>query len=86
METVHSPQAPNDKQELVPTVAAIAAEAGPVTTVLADNGLYSETAVQQVEQITEGSPTRTTVLAAMDKASPHRSVADLEKKPEPADT
>ena len=46
METVHSPQAPNDKQELVPTVAAIAAEAGPVTTVLADNGLYSETAVQ----------------------------------------
>jgi transposase len=77
-------QAPNDKQELVPTVAAIAAEAGPVTTVLADNGFYSETAVQQVEQTTAGSPTGTTVLAALDKTSHHRSVADLEKKPEPA--
>jgi transposase len=76
-------QAPNDKQELAPTVAAIAVEAGPVTTVLTDNGFYSETAVQQVEQTPEGSPTGTTVLAAMDKTSHHRSVADLEKKPEP---
>ena len=43
-------QAPNDKQELVPTVAAIPAEAGKVGAVLTDNGFYSEKAVQQIEQ------------------------------------
>lgn len=76
-------QAPNDKQELPATVAAVAPVAGPVATALVDSGFYSEEAVQQVEQTPEGAPTGTTVYAAIDKTSHHRSVADLEKKPEP---
>jgi transposase len=77
-------QAPNDKQELVPSVAAIAPEAGPVTAVLTDSGFYSEAAVQKIEQTPAGTPSGTTVYAPLAKTSHHRSVADLEKKPEPA--
>jgi len=75
--------APNDKQELGSTVAAIALESGAVTTVLADSGFFSETAVQRIEQTAEGDPTGTTVYAAMEKTGHHRSVEDLEQKPEP---
>jgi hypothetical protein len=76
-------QAPNDKQELVPTVAAIPEEAGRVGAVPTDNGFYSEKAVQQIEQTATGEPTGTIVYAPLDKTSHHRTVADLEKKPEP---
>jgi transposase len=76
-------QAPNDKQELVPTVAAIPEAAGKVGAVLTDNGFYSEKAVQQIEQTATGEPTGTIVYAPLDKTSHHRTVADLEKKPEP---
>jgi transposase len=76
-------QAANDKQELVPTLAAIAPEAGAVTSVLADSGFFSEAAVQQVEQTAAGAPTGLVVYAPLDKTSHHRSVADLEKQPEP---
>jgi hypothetical protein len=55
-----------------------------VSTVLADNGFYSEAAVQQIEQTAAGEATGTKVFAALDKTSHHRSVADLEKKPEPS--
>ena len=43
-------QAPNDKQELVPTVNAIPSEVGPIGVVLADNGFYSESAVRQIDE------------------------------------
>jgi len=76
-------QAPNDKQELVPTVAAIPEAAGTVGAVLTDNGFYSEKAVQQIEQTATGEPTGTLVYAPLDKTSHHRTVADLEKQPEP---
>jgi hypothetical protein len=76
-------QAPNDKQELVPTLGAIPPEVGPVSAVLVDNGFYSEAAVQQTEQTADGGTTGTTVYAALDKTSHHRSVADLEKKSDP---
>ena len=76
-------QAPNDKQELVPTVSSIPAEAGKVGTVLTDNGFYSEKAVTQVEQTADGEPTGTIVYAPLDKTSHHRTVTDLEKKAEP---
>jgi hypothetical protein len=72
-------QAPNDKQELPATVAAVAPQAGPVAAVLADSGFYSEAAVQKIEQTPDGP----IVYAATQKTSHHRSVADLEKKPEP---
>jgi hypothetical protein len=76
-------QAANDKQELVPTVAAIAPAVGPVSEVLVDSGFYSEHGVQKIERTAAGTPTGTTVLAAVEKTSHHRTVADLEKKPEP---
>jgi transposase len=77
-------QAPNDKQELVPTVAAVAAPVESVAAVLTDSGFYSEAAVQAVEQTAAGQPTGTTVYAAMEKKDHHRTVSDLEKKEEPA--
>lgn len=77
-------QAANDKQELVPTLAAIPSEAGPVGAALVDSGFYSEAAVRQVERAADGTPTGTVVYTAMEKTGPHRSVADWEAKPEPA--
>ena len=72
-------QAPNDKQELVPTLAAIPTAAGTVAVALVDSGFFSTAAVQQIEH-GEAGPT---VYAAMEKTGHHRSVADLEKRPDP---
>ena len=77
-------QAPNDKQELVPTVKTMAQAVESVAVVLTDSGFYSEAAVQSVERTGEGQPTGTTVYAALDKKEHHRTVRDLEQKPEPA--
>jgi hypothetical protein len=76
-------QSPNDKQELVPTLAAIPPEAGPVATALVDSGFFSAAAVQQIEQTADGQATGTTVYAAVEKTGHHRSVSDLEVRPEP---
>ena len=51
--------------------------------VLADSGFYREQAVRKIEETPDGAPTGTTVYVAREKTSHHRSVADLEKKPEP---
>jgi hypothetical protein len=75
---------PNDKQELVPTLASVPAEAGGIEAVLVDSGFYSAAAVQQIEQTASGQATGTTVYAAVDKTGHHRSVSDLEQHPEPA--
>jgi transposase len=77
-------QAPNDKQELAPTVSAIAAPVKSVENVLTDSGFYSEAAVCAVEQTPAGEPTGTTVYAALDKKEHHRTVSDLEQQEEPA--
>jgi hypothetical protein len=77
-------QAPNDKQELAPTVASIAEPVKSVAGVLVDSGFYSEAAVQQVEQTPDGQPTGTIVYAALEKKDHHRTVSDLEQKPQPA--
>ena len=76
--------APNDKQQLVATLDAIAPVAGPVAAVLADSGFYSEEAVQTIERTPAGDASGTIVYAAMEKISHHRSVADLEKMEDPA--
>jgi hypothetical protein len=76
-------QAPNDKQELVPTLAAIPKEAGPVAAALVDNGFFSENAVRQMEQTEAGTATGTVIFAAVEKTGHHRSVADLEQRPAP---
>lgn len=76
-------QSPNDKQELVADLQAIPSEAGSVQAVLIDSGFFSEKAVRGVEQTSAGQPSGTTVYAAMERKSHHRSVADLERKEEP---
>ena len=76
-------QAPNDKEQLVPTVAAVGPPVESVAAVLTDSGFYSEAAVQAVEQNAAGQPTGTTVYAAVEKKEHHRTVSDLEKKLEP---
>jgi hypothetical protein len=77
-------QAPNDKQELGPTVEAVAAPVESIAAVLTDSGFYSEAAVRAVEQTSASQPTGTTVYAAMEKTEHHRTVSDLEKREEPA--
>jgi transposase len=77
-------QAANDKQELVADLQAIPPQVGAVDSVLTDSGFYSEEAVRAVEQIAADQPRGTTVYAAMERKSHHRSVADLEKQAEPA--
>jgi len=76
--------APNDKEQMVPTVQTIPAEVGAVAAVLVDSGFHSEQAVQALEHTVSGAPSGTVVYAAVEKTSHHRSVADLEKKAEPA--
>jgi hypothetical protein len=63
----------------VPTLAAIPSAAGTVAAALVDSGFFSAAAVQQIER-NEAGPT---VYAAMEKTGHHRSVADLEKRPDP---
>jgi len=72
--------APNDKEELVPTLAAIPPVLGSVAVALVDSGFFSERAVRQVEG---HAPTGTVVYAAVTKTGHHRSVGDLEQQPEP---
>jgi len=75
--------APNDKEQLVPTLAAIPEEAGTVAAALVDSGYFSEKAVSQIERTTGGASTGTVVYAAVEKTGHHRNVADLEARPEP---
>lgn len=77
-------QAANDKQELVANLQAIPPQVGAVESVLTDSGFYSEQAVRAVEQTGADQPSGTTVYAALERKSHHRSVADLEKQAEPA--
>lgn len=76
-------QAPNDKQELGPTLAAIPSAVGPVAAVLVDSGFFSEAAVRQIEHPATGAATGPVVYAAVAKTGHHRSVADLERREEP---
>src|SRR2546427_10473585 len=69
-------QAPNDKQGLVLRLVAIAEPVASVATALADSGLYSEAAVQTVEQTAASQPTGTTVYAALDKKEHHRTIQE----------
>jgi transposase len=75
-------QAPNDKQELVPTLAAIPTAAGTLAAALVDSGFFSAPAVAQIERAADGTPTGTMVYAAVEKTGHYRSVADLEIQPE----
>jgi transposase len=77
--------APNDKQQLAPSVAAISpVVAAQVQAVLVDSGFYSEAAVSAVEHQPEDGAGGLTVYAAVEKHSHHKTVADLLPQPEPA--
>ena len=76
--------APNDKQELPASVAAISSVVkDEVKHVLVDSGFYSEAAVAAVEQNPDGRASGVTVYAAVEKASHHKTVADLLPPPAP---
>lgn len=76
--------AANDKQELPATAAAISpVAAAHVATILVDSGFYSEAAVQAVERQPDGTPSGVIVLAAVEKLSHHKTIADLLPQPEP---
>jgi molybdenum-dependent DNA-binding transcriptional regulator ModE len=70
--------APNDKEQLVPTLQQVSPTVRVVTDVLADTGFFSEKAVTEVES--NGGPT---VYAAVEKHSHHRSPNDLLTKEDP---
>ena len=72
--------APNDKEQLVPSFQAIDSAAGSVAEVLVDTGFLSEAAVAVIEA---DEPTGTRVLAAVKRDHHGRSVRDLEKKSDP---
>lgn len=71
-------QAPNDKEELIPTLAAVSAQLQPAT-VLIDSGFVSESAIKTVETNAAGL----TVLAAVQREAHGRTVAQLEKRDDP---
>lgn len=74
---------PTDKQQLVPTLAAVVTAVGPVTQVLVDSGYFSEAAIRQVEQPNPETAGRTQVLAALHRQGHGRRVAQLEKRADP---
>ena len=54
----------------------------PWAAALVDSGFFSAAAVEQIEQTASAVPTGTLVYAAVEKTGHHRSVTDLEVKPE----
>lgn len=68
----HVTDAPNDKEQLIPTLQSVNPVAREITEALADTGYFSEAAVTKVEA--DGGPT---VYAAVEKCGHHRSVNDL---------
>lgn len=75
-------QSPNDKQELLPNLAAVQRHVTPAT-VLIDSGFVSETAVAAAERDAAGQPTGLTVLAALQREPHGRTVAQLEQRLDP---
>lgn len=76
--------APNDKQQLVPGVAALSPVVkAEVKAILVDSGFYSDAAVQAVEQNPDGTPSGLIVYAAVEKTSHHKTVEDLLPQTEP---
>lgn len=71
--------APNDKEQMQPTLAAVSPTVGTVSAALVDSGYYSEKAVAAVEDEGRGPK----VYAAMKRQSHGRSVSQLEERPDP---
>ena len=74
--------APNDKEQLEPTLAATSPVIESIAAVLVDSGFYSEAAVTTVERGREGQP-GPLVYAATGRQPHGRSVEQLEKRADP---
>ncbi|EDY22468.1 transposase IS4 family protein [Chthoniobacter flavus Ellin428] len=79
----HVTNAPNDKQQLVPTVAAISPVVTTIASVLVDSGFYSAAAVAAVEA-PEGERSGPKVYAATGRQQHGRTIAQLEKRDDPS--
>ncbi len=77
--------APNDKEQLQPTLGTLAPVIESVGTVLIDSGFYSEAAVKAVESSSRAALAGVQVLAATGRHKHGRRIADLEIKAEPAE-
>jgi transposase len=75
--------APNDKEQLAPTLASIPAGLGKPSIALTDSGFYSEAAVAGIEALGADGLPQTQIIAAVVRPGHHRSVADLESKDDP---
>jgi transposase len=77
--------APNDKEQLQPTLGTLAPVIESVGTVLIDSGFYSEAAVKAVEGSGSAALAGVQVLAATGRHKHGRRIADLEIQAEPAE-
>jgi transposase len=71
--------APNDKEQLAPTLEAVSPVVGSVSVALVDSGYYSEKAVVAAERGGQGPA----IHAAMKRHGHGRSVEHLEERPDP---
>jgi transposase len=74
--------APNDKEQLVPTLGATSPVVKSIGAVLIDSGFYSEAAVAAAEQSREGAPAPK-IYAATGRQPHGRTVAQLEVRADP---
>lgn len=77
--------APNDKEQLQPTLSTLAPVIESVGTVLIDSGFYSEAAIKAVEGSSSAALAGVQVLAATGRHKHGRRIADLEIQAEPAE-
>jgi len=75
--------APNDKQQLVPTMAAVSPVVKTISSVLVDSGYYSAASVAALEA-PEGQPTGPKVYAATGRQKHGRTIGQLEKRDDPS--
>jgi transposase len=80
----HVADAPNDKQQLVPTLATVSPVVKSIAAVLVDSGYYSASAVTTIES-PDGQPTGPKVYAPTARQKHGRTVAQLEKRDDPAE-
>ena len=79
----HVTAAPNDKEQLNPTLESIPATVGRPEAVLIDSGFYSAAAVAEAEAPNADGTPGTTVYSAVKRTGHHRRIADLEKRDDP---
>ncbi len=79
----HVTDAPNDKEQLNPTLESIPSTLGRPDAVLIDSGFYSAAAVATAEApLADGTP-GPTIYSAVNRTGHYRTVVDLEKRDDP---